>query len=79
MKLLVNRADLMLSRVKSGYSQRELSRLIDASNSYITQIESGDRNPSPRLARKICEVLMVEFESIFFVEGVSKSNHSINV
>ena len=68
MGLSVKREILKEVRINSGFSQRELSRLINVSNSYVSLIESGVRNPSPKNARKICEMLCRPFEDIFFIE-----------
>jgi len=59
-------------RVKSGYSQRQFAIKSGLSQSLISAIESGDRRPAPQTALKICEVLSVEWDNLFFTIGVYK-------
>ncbi|WP_339233912.1 helix-turn-helix transcriptional regulator [Oceanobacillus sp. FSL W7-1281] len=61
------------TRIKKGFSQRGLGRAANLSGALINQIESNDRNPSPESAKKICDVLQVNFDDIFFTESVCKS------
>jgi DNA-binding XRE family transcriptional regulator len=67
MKLLTDRKALAVARIKAGLSQTELSKRANVSKTLICQIETGDRNPSPGTARKLCEALSVDFEDIFFI------------
>lgn len=61
------------ARIKSGFSQRGLSHAIRASSNYVRQLESGERNPSPKRAHVLAQVLNKEFDEIFFVDVVRKS------
>ncbi|MEJ8547144.1 helix-turn-helix transcriptional regulator [Brevibacillus borstelensis] len=72
MKIKVKVREFAQARIKKGYSQRGLARAINRAVSYICQLESGNRNPSPQVAKDICEALDVEFEDIFFIENVHK-------
>ncbi|WP_102707401.1 helix-turn-helix transcriptional regulator [Terribacillus saccharophilus] len=53
--------------IKRGFNKTEFSKVIDLSQPMFNQISNGLRNPSPRTARRICEVLNVEFEEIFCI------------
>ncbi|MCL6443432.1 MAG: helix-turn-helix domain-containing protein [Alicyclobacillus sp.] len=59
-----------------GYTQRGLGRAIGIAEAYATQISSGTRNPGPEIARKIVDLLQVEFDDIFFIDDACKSNQA---
>jgi transcriptional regulator with XRE-family HTH domain len=48
-----------------GHTQVSLAEAVGTSQSYINNILSGYKNPSPVLARKICEALAVEIADLF--------------
>lgn len=52
-------------RIRRGLSQRSLARRLGISSGYMSQLETGQRNPSPRMAKNICELLNVEFDELF--------------
>lgn len=58
-----------------GFTQRSLGREIKISSPYATQIVNGIKNPGPEIAKKIVDVLEVNFDDIFFIEDACKSNH----
>ena len=76
MIIQVKTNELIEARIRSGFSQRGLSRKTGISHVTISQIENGDRRPSPATAKKICEALNVSFNDIFFTQGVHKSKRS---
>lgn len=57
-----------------GLSQRGFGRSAGISEPYANQIANGVRNPGPKIAKKITELLEVKFEDIFFIEDDSKSD-----
>ena len=61
--------------IKTGFSQRALGRMIRVSETYINQLVNGERNPSPAVAKRMCDSLDSEFDDIFFVDTVNKSEH----
>lgn len=61
--------------VKKGYSQRSFGRVLGISESYVAQIANGIRNPGPKVAKNITDVLDVDFGDIFFIESVAKANN----
>ncbi|AUM66354.1 helix-turn-helix transcriptional regulator [Brevibacillus laterosporus] len=73
MKIKVKVHDFAQARIKKGFSQRGLAREINKAVSYISLLESGNRNPSPQVAKEICETLEVQFEVIFFIDCGHKS------
>ncbi|SHF61188.1 DNA-binding transcriptional regulator, XRE-family HTH domain [Desulforamulus putei DSM 12395] len=76
MKIYIKRDAFIKARIEAGYSQRSLSRKIGASNAYISQIESGDRNPSPNIAQKLCHELKKGFDEIFFINNGCSSEQT---
>ena len=58
--------------VLAGLSYAELAADIGVSKTTIGSIYTGKRNPSPRVAMKICERLNQQFERYFFIETVHK-------
>lgn len=54
--------------VKKGFSKRELSLETQLGQATIVQISNGKRNPSPSTAKKIAEVLDINFDDFFEIE-----------
>lgn len=51
-----------------GFSQRALGRAIGITEAFANQIATGNRNPGPETAKKIVELLQVNFDDIFFID-----------
>ena len=62
-----NRQTLIEFRIREGLSQRQLAEKAKCSDVMVCQIESGARNPSPNMAKRICEALGVNFSAIFAI------------
>lgn len=54
---------------KAGYSYRQLGKEVGCSQTQISMICKGERNPSPELAVNICKVIKKGFDSIFFINN----------
>lgn len=63
--------------IKKGFTQRELARVAEISEPYANQIATGERNPGPRIAKKVCDALDQKFDDIFFICKDSKSKQSV--
>lgn len=59
--------DIKLLIAKKGISQKEFADEIGISNSYLSLLINGKKNPSPSTAGKIASGLMVNVEDIFFI------------
>ena len=59
------RVDLMKERKKANFTQREVGKLSGISESYYSMIESGDRKPTVKTAKKIAAVLGFDW-TLFF-------------
>jgi DNA-binding XRE family transcriptional regulator len=51
--------------IKKGFSKNSLSKATQLGQPTIVQISNGLRNPSPVTAKRIVDVLGVEFDEIF--------------
>lgn len=54
--------------IKKGFSKNGLSKATKLSQPTIVQISNSVRNPSPLSAKRIAEVLGVEFDEIFKID-----------
>lgn len=53
---------------KSGYSYRQLAKESHCSQTQISLIAKGERNPSPETAINICIALKKKFDDLFFIK-----------
>lgn len=60
--------------VEKGFSYRKLAEEAKCSQTQISLILKGERNPSPKNAVNICKALGCQFNDIFFVNLDDKSN-----
>ncbi|WP_034763678.1 helix-turn-helix transcriptional regulator [Rossellomorea vietnamensis] len=58
--------------IRQGFSKRLFAKETKLSEATIALISNGNRNPSPRVAKKICLKLEVEFDEIFKIEKLEK-------
>ena len=54
------------ARVERGLSQQELASLVGVSRNTISSIETGQFNPTAKLALILCIALDKKFEDLFF-------------
>ena len=57
---------LALARKEKGLSQAELAKLVGVSRNTISSIETGQFNPTAKLALIICIALDKKFEELFY-------------
>ena len=73
--VLVKDIDALVERIiKSGFSYRGLAKEAKCSQTQISLILKGERNPSPENAINICKALNCKFDDIFFINSNDKSN-----
>lgn len=73
--VLVKDKDIFIdSIVKAGFSYRKLAKEAKCSQTQISLIVKGERNPSPENAINICKALNCKFDDIFFINNDYKSN-----
>lgn len=63
--MLISRDWLKEIRTSSGLTMKEVSSKADISECYYSQIESGVRNASVSVAKKIAEVLGFSWQKFF--------------
>ncbi len=64
--ILKNR--LKEARAEQGLSQSELARMVGVSRNTISSIETGQFNPTAKLALVLCIALDKSFEELFYFE-----------
>ncbi|MFB0831044.1 helix-turn-helix transcriptional regulator [Brevibacillus laterosporus] len=57
-----------LVKARGSMTREEVSKLIGISRQYYSMIELGDRNPSVSVAKRIGEVLGINW-TLFFIDG----------
>ena len=73
--VLVKNIDELIERIiKAGFSYRQLAKEANCSQTQISLILKGERNPSPENAINICRALNCGFDDIFFINNDYKSN-----
>lgn len=63
---LVLKNRLKFARAERGLSQGELARLVGVSRQTISSIETGQFNPTAKLALVLCIALDKKFEELFY-------------
>ena len=63
---LVLKNNLKEARAKKQISQRELAEMVGVSRNTISSIETGQFNPTAKLALSICIALDKKFEELFY-------------
>lgn len=65
---LILRNNLKQVRENKGFSQSQLAELIGVSRNTISSIETGQFNPTAKLALILCVALEKKFEELFFFD-----------
>jgi putative transcriptional regulator len=63
---LVLKNRLKEARTDKGFSQQQLADLVGVSRNTISSIETGQFNPTAKLALILCIALDKQFEEIFY-------------
>ncbi len=63
---LVLKNRLKVARAEKGISQGELAKLVGVSRQTISSIETGQFNPTAKLALILCIALDKKFEELFY-------------
>ena len=66
---LVLRNHLREARMEKGLSQSQLAQLVGVSRNTISSIETGQFNPTAKLALILCIALDKNFEELFYFDG----------
>ena len=65
---LVLKNRLKVARAEKGISQGELAKLVGVSRQTISSIETGQFNPTAKLALILCIALDKKFEELFYFD-----------
>ncbi|MCM3104743.1 helix-turn-helix transcriptional regulator [Staphylococcus caprae] len=65
MTILANTSKFKEAMFIKGFNLSDLSRETGVGISYLSQIINGKKIPSPKLAKKMAEVLQVEVNELF--------------
>ena len=65
---LILRNRLKDARVQNGLSQSQLAEMVGVSSNTISSIETGQFNPTAKLALVLCIALDRKFEDLFYFE-----------
>ncbi|MCQ9892334.1 helix-turn-helix domain-containing protein [Staphylococcus aureus] len=68
MTILANTRKFKEAMFLKGFNLSDLSRETGVGISYLSQIVNGKKIPSPKLAKKMAEVLQVEVNELFEFE-----------
>ena len=63
---LILRTNLKAARTEKGLSQSQLAELVGVSRNTISSIETGQFNPTAKLALILCIALDKKFEDLFY-------------
>ena len=63
---LVLKNNLKKARAEAGLSQQQLADMIGVSRNTISSIETGQFNPTAKLALILCVALDKKFEELFY-------------
>ena len=63
---LILKNNLKVIRTRMGYSQQQLADLVGVSRNTISSIETGQFNPTAKLALILCIALDQKFEDLFY-------------
>ncbi len=65
---LILKNNLKQARSEKGMSQSELAELVGVSRNTISSIETGQFNPTAKLALILCIALDKKFEELFYFD-----------
>lgn len=63
---LILKNSLKDARIEKGLSQQQLAEMVGVSRNTISSIETGQFNPTAKLALVLCIALDKKFEDLFF-------------
>ena len=78
-RVILNRDAVWALLDQLGISQNELARRCALSSGYFSQLMNGAKSPSPRVRRKLQQVLGVsDFDRLFIIERANETPPTSN-
>lgn len=74
--VIKNVEKLIKEIITQGFSYRTLAKTTGYSQTQISMILSGERNPSAKLANALCETLKIKFDDFFYINRLQKKSKS---
>ena len=68
MNALILKNHLKEARIETGLSQTQLAEMVGVSRNTISSIETGQFNPTAKLALILCIALDRKFEDLFYFD-----------
>lgn len=68
-EVLILKNNLKKVRVEANLSQQQLADMVGVSRNTISSIETGQFNPTAKLALILCIALEKKFEDLFYFES----------
>lgn len=80
MIVVIDKEALKEDIARAGFSLTGLAKEVGCSKAHMSSIINHERNPSARIAVKICEQLNSQLDKYFFIESVhnKKQNKKAN-
>lgn len=72
------RENLKNTRIKKGITVSKMAKATNISESFYYKIESGLRNPTMKLAKKISDMLEKDIEYLFFNDSLDELSNKQN-
>ena len=63
---LILKNNLKAARSEKGFSQQQLAEMVGVSRNTVSSIETGQFNPTAKLALILCIALDKKFEELFY-------------
>lgn len=73
-KVQVKDKEIFITAIKEAGGYNQVSSMVGCSQTMLSLIAKGTRNPSPTVAVNICAVTGKKFDTIFFIDSNYKSN-----
>ncbi len=64
-------------RLSAGLAQHELADEAGINNSYLSRIENGERRPSPKIMKRLSEILPASYEELVITSGLLSEEFAI--
>lgn len=78
-KVQVKDREIFINIIKEAGGYNSISAKVGCSQTMLSLIAKGTRNPSPAVAINLCAVTGRKFDTIFFIDCNDKSNYKENI